>query len=125
MGWTVGFKACQGQEIFLFSKTSSRVCSPSILLICGYQGSSLGVKLSECKFTSYLSLLLLSRMSGGLTLLPLYALMMWTGATLPLPTVVQSSVAWKSVRILYLINSVIMFKFQIYYGPHYTYKCSL
>jgi len=46
----------------------------------------------------------MSRMSGGLTLLPLYALMVWTWATLPVPTVVQSSVAWKSVRILYLIK---------------------
>jgi len=47
-------------------------------------------------------------MSGGLTLLLLYALMVWTGATLPLPTVMQSSVEWKCVRILYLIDSVIM-----------------
>jgi hypothetical protein len=58
------------------------------------------------KLAHNLSLLLM--LTGGLTLLPLYALMVWTRATLYLPTVVQSSVAWESERILYLINSVII-----------------
>lgn len=55
-------------------------------------------------------------MSGALTLLPLYALMVWRGETLPLPTVVQSSVAWKSLKILYLINIVIMLSHSFRYS---------
>jgi hypothetical protein len=45
-------------------------------------------------------------MSGGaITLLPMYPFIVWTGTTLPLPIVVQSTVAWISLRILYLTNS--------------------
>jgi hypothetical protein len=79
-----GFEFQHGQEIFSFQKLSRQAlkahpASYSVGTTVLSQGSgSEGIKL-----TIHLHLVPRLRMSGAITLLPLYAIMLWTGITLP------------------------------------------
>jgi hypothetical protein len=57
----------------------------------GHQGSFPGIKWLENKLTTQLYLVPNLRMSAAMLLLPLYALMVSTGTTLPLPLPLHAS----------------------------------
>jgi len=62
-----------------FSKMSRLVLAPTRFLFSGNQGSFPGVKQWGLKLTTHLLPVQRLRMSRAIPLLPLYAIMVWTG----------------------------------------------
>jgi len=74
-----GFKFREGQQIFyILQKKASKPPNP---LLNGHRGYLAGYSGRNVKLTSSLHLAQRIRMSGVVSLLPLYALRVWTGTT--------------------------------------------
>jgi hypothetical protein len=88
MGWIIwGLKSWQGQEVFLFSKTSTLAEAHPASYLVGTSILSWGE--SGMKLTAQLHLVLMLCISEAIPLLPLCALMAWGGTTLPLWQIIK------------------------------------
>jgi hypothetical protein len=77
-----GFKSWQRQQIFSSPKHSDQLFNPTSFILKQYQGSVLGVKLPEYEADHSRPLGLRLQMSGAIVLLPQYAFLAWSQATL-------------------------------------------